>query len=132
MSGLAPFFLESNRGFHPEMSLSFLVGVGQMVEGDYIRYEGRFGPRDFLDGQGLDEHLEELQHLLVRTGFPRRSTQKIRNELLRIRSGWNRVCELKLIEKDLRGIPLDTDSRVIRFTRKEYDWWAEVFDVIVD
>lgn len=85
---------------------------------------------DFLNVQGLDEHLYELQDLLVRTGFPSRTTQEIRNELLRIRSGWNRVCELKLIEKDLRGIPLDPDSRVIRFTRKEYDWWAEVFDVI--
>jgi hypothetical protein len=105
MSDLAPFFAPRNRRFHPEMSLSLLVAVGQMVEGDYIRYHGRFGLMDFLNVQGLDEHLYELQALLVRTGFPSRTTSETRDELLTIRSGWNRVNELKWIESGLRGIP---------------------------
>ena len=129
MSDVLPFFSPTNRGFHPDMSLTVLVGAAQMAEGDYPQWEGKIGRLSFEEVIGSYSHLVDLGKRLSYNMLPSRTPEEIRRELLRLRGRWNRVIELKMIEAALRDLPVCFESREIRFRPKEYEFYVQVIDV---
>ena len=72
-----------NRGFHPSMS-KLLLSLAANFEID-----NRIVPWDELISS--DTVLNELGHALARSGWPRRTFEEIRKELLRLNGRWEKV-----------------------------------------
>ena len=73
--------------FHPEMSSTLLS-----LATDF-RMDNRIVPWDELTGS--DTIMNELAHQLRRSGWPERTYEEVRQELLRLHERWKKVVEPK-------------------------------------
>ena len=76
-----------NRSFHPGMSSTLLSLVTD------FRMDNRIVPWDKLTGS--DTIMNELAHQLRRSGWPERTYEEVRKELLRLHARWKNVVEPK-------------------------------------
>ena len=76
-----------DRSFHPGMSRTLL-----RLATDF-RMDNRIVPWDELTGS--DTIMNELAHQLRRSGWPERTYEEVRKELLRLHERWKKVVELK-------------------------------------
>ena len=76
-----------DRSFHPEMSSTLLS-----LATDF-RMDNRIVPWDELTGS--DTIMNELAHQLRRSGWPERTYEEVRQELLRLHERWKKVVEPK-------------------------------------
>ena len=76
-----------DRSFHPEMSSTLL-----RLATDF-RMDNRIVPWDELTSS--DTIMNELAHELRRSGWPERTYEKVRKELLRLHERWKKVVEPK-------------------------------------
>jgi hypothetical protein len=76
-----------DRSFHPEMSKCLL-----RLATDF-RMDNRIVPWDEL--LGSDTILNELAHALRRSGWPERTYEEVRKELLRLHGRWKKVVQTK-------------------------------------
>ena len=72
-----------DRSFHPEMSSTLLS-----LATDF-RMDNRIVPWDELTGS--DTIMNELAHQLRRSGWPERTYEEVRQELLRLHERWKKV-----------------------------------------
>ena len=76
-----------DRSFHPGMSSTLL-----RLATDF-RMDNRIVPWDELTGS--DTIMNELAHQLRRSGWPERTYEEVRQELLRLHERWKKVVEPK-------------------------------------
>ena len=76
-----------DRSFHPGMSRTLL-----RLATDF-RMDNRIVPWDELTGS--DTIMNELAHQLRRSGWPERTYEEVRKELLRLHARWKKVVEPK-------------------------------------
>ena len=76
-----------DRSFHPGMSRTLL-----RLATDF-RMDNRIVPWDELTGS--DTIMNELAHQLRRSGWPERTYEEVRQELLRLHERWKKVVEPK-------------------------------------
>ena len=76
-----------DRSFHPGMSRTLL-----RLATDF-RMDNRIVPWDELTGS--DTIMNELAHQLRRSGWPERTYEEVRKELLRLHERWKKVVEPK-------------------------------------
>ena len=76
-----------DRSFHPGMSSTLL-----RLAIDF-RMDNRIVPWDELTGS--DTIMNELAHELRRSGWPERTYEEVRQELLRLHERWKKVVEPK-------------------------------------
>ena len=76
-----------DRSFHPEMSKCL-----SRLATDF-RMDNRIVPWDELTGS--DTIMNELAHQLRRSGWPERTYEEVRQELLRLHERWKKVVEPK-------------------------------------
>ena len=76
-----------DRSFHPGMSSTLLSLVTD------FRMDNRIVPWDELICS--DTIMNELAHQLRRSGWPERTYEEVRKELLRLHARWKKVVELK-------------------------------------
>ena len=81
------FHYPFDRSFHPGMSRTLL-----RLATDF-RMDNRIVPWDELTGS--DTIMNELAHQLRRSGWPERTYEEVRKELLRLRARWKNVVEPK-------------------------------------
>ena len=72
-----------DRSFHPKMSSTLLS-----LATDF-RMDNRIVPWDELTGS--DTIMNELAHQLCRSGWPERTYEEVRQELLRLHERWKKV-----------------------------------------
>ena len=71
--------------------------------------------------------LKKLGQCLPNNNLPVRTWEEMREELLRVRHMWARVCEMKHIEAGLRQTSIEIyDLPIIRFQPLEYQYIEEV------
>ena len=117
MASLLPFFLPSNRGFHPQMSHCLLsAAVDYKIEKDM----------HCVDIVGSSSILRKIGKCLPDNQLPSRTSEEIKEELLRIYERWERISNLKKFEAALRDTQIYYDKSVVRFEPLEYMFWAEV------
>ena len=110
-----------DRSWLPEMSDRLLRCAGELrVDNQIVTFE---------ELVSSDTLLNEVRHALKRHGWPSRTPEEIRQELLRLHGRWNRVTELKMIEAALCDLPVCFESIKIRFWPTEYAYFIQVIDV---
>ena len=78
-----------DRSFHPGMSRTLLSLVTD------FRMDNRMVPWDELTGS--DTIMNELAHQLCRSGWPKRTYEEVRKELVRLYGRWKKVVEPKCV-----------------------------------